>query len=403
MTTSASASSETVALHWRRNQSAVTIATFVGFTGFTLAMPFLPLYFQQLGVQDTGALAIWSGVSLGITPAITAMMAPAWSRVAERHGRKLMVERSLIAFVVVMALLAAVRAPWQVLALRALLGFFAGYGPIAITMAAESAPPEHMAMAIGWVQTAQRLGPTLGPVLGGVLAAYVGLRQTFLVAAVLYLGALVLVFVGYREEGLRAPAAPDRAARPPTWAGVRALPHFVLFLGIIFGLQLADRSFGPVLPLYLGEIGTPPDHIAYVSGSLFTITAGAAALGHHLAGKLLKRWRPSQVVVPAVAAASLGAVIFGFGPPTQVLVATSVIFGLGIGLATTTVYTAAGRSASVSDRGVAFGYLTTAYLTALATSPVVAGLIGAHSMRAVFFLDAIGLAAIAVIVRRRIP
>ena len=74
MTTSASASSETVALHWRRNQSAVTIATFVGFTGFTLAMPFLPLYFQQLGVEDTGALAIWSGVSLGITPAITAMI-----------------------------------------------------------------------------------------------------------------------------------------------------------------------------------------------------------------------------------------------------------------------------------------------------------------------------------------
>jgi MFS family permease len=401
MTTSASASSDTVALHWRRNQSAVTIATFVGFTGFTLAMPFLPLYFQQLGVQDTGALAIWSGVSLGITPAITAMMAPAWSRVAERHGRKLMVERSLLAFVIVMALLAAVRAPWQVLALRALLGFFAGYGPIAITMAAESAPPEHMAMAIGWVQTAQRLGPTLGPVLGGLLAAYVGLRQTFLVAAVLYLGALVLVFVGYREEGLRAPAAPGRAARPPTWAAVRALPHFVLFLGIIFACSSPIAASAPCSRC-TGR-SAPPDHIAYVGGSLFTITAGAAALGHHLAGKLLKRWRPSQIVAPAVAAASLGAVIFGFGPPTQVLLATSVVFGLGIGLATTTVYTAAGRAAPVSDRGVAFGYLTTAYLTALATSPVVAGLIGAHSMRAVFFLDAVGLAAIAVLVRRRIP
>src|SRR5262249_37718286 len=172
MTTSVSASSspDTAAPHWRRNQATVTIATFVGFTGFTLAMPFLPLYFEQLGVHDTGANAIWSGLSLGVTPAITAAVAPAWSRVAERRGRKLMVERSLIAFVIVMAALAAVRAPWQVLALRALLGFFAGYGPIAITMAAESAPHEHMAMAIGWVQTAQRLGPTPGPALRGVLA-----------------------------------------------------------------------------------------------------------------------------------------------------------------------------------------------------------------------------------------
>ena len=39
---------------WRRNQAAVTVAVFIGFTGFTLVMPFLPLYFEQLGVHDAG-------------------------------------------------------------------------------------------------------------------------------------------------------------------------------------------------------------------------------------------------------------------------------------------------------------------------------------------------------------
>ncbi|HUR19827.1 MAG TPA: hypothetical protein VMZ90_03410, partial [Vicinamibacterales bacterium] len=53
---------------WRRNLAAVTVATFIGFTGFTFVMPFLPLYFEQLGVSDIGAIAVWSGVSLGITP-----------------------------------------------------------------------------------------------------------------------------------------------------------------------------------------------------------------------------------------------------------------------------------------------------------------------------------------------
>ncbi len=61
---------------WRRNQAAVTDATFIGFTGFTLVMPFLPLYFEQLGVKDPATVAVWSGVSLGVTPAITAAMAP---------------------------------------------------------------------------------------------------------------------------------------------------------------------------------------------------------------------------------------------------------------------------------------------------------------------------------------
>jgi MFS family permease len=82
---------------WRRNQVAVTLAAFIGFTGFTLVMPFLPLYFEQLGVHDLGDIAIWSGISLGVTPAITAAMAPVWARVADRHGRKLMVAGAFVA------------------------------------------------------------------------------------------------------------------------------------------------------------------------------------------------------------------------------------------------------------------------------------------------------------------
>ena len=94
----------------------------------------------------------------------------------------MMVGRSLLSFMVIMAALAFVGAPWQVFVLRAIQGFFAGYGPIALTMAAESAPPEQTATAIGWVQTAQRLGPAIGPVIGGTLAQAVGLRQAFLVS-----------------------------------------------------------------------------------------------------------------------------------------------------------------------------------------------------------------------------
>ena len=43
-----------IAMPYRRNLFAVTAATFIGFMGFTLVMPFLPLYFRQLGVNDVG-------------------------------------------------------------------------------------------------------------------------------------------------------------------------------------------------------------------------------------------------------------------------------------------------------------------------------------------------------------
>ena len=146
-------------------------------------MPFLALYIQQLGVSDTGEIALWTGLTLGSTPAITALCAPFWGRVADRYGNKILVQRSLLSFVIVMGAMAYVQAAWQLFVLRALQGLFAGYGPLTLSMAALSAPRDDMPKAIGEVQTAQRIGPAVGPVIGGFLAAAVGQRNAFLVAA----------------------------------------------------------------------------------------------------------------------------------------------------------------------------------------------------------------------------
>ena len=402
MTTCASDSSPAPPFpDWRRNQAAVTAAAFVGFTAFTLVMPFLPLYFEQLGVKRPGAVALWSGISLGITPAITAAMAPFWARVADRHGRKLMVVRSLVGFVVIMSAMAFVTQPWHVLGLRAVLGLVAGYGPIALTMAAESAPPESMATAIGWVHTAQRLGPALGPVIGGTLAQAVGLRYAFLVTALVYVAALLLVLFGFKETAMRGVPAQTAQAPKTTFAALRLVPHFTLILGVVFALQLIDRSFGPILPLYLREVGIASEQVPFLSGLLFSLTAATAAAGNQVTGWVLGRFPVAGVVSCATGAAAVAALIFGLGSRTMLLVGSTVLFGLGLGIATTAVYTIAGRAVSAEQRGVAFGYLTTAYLMGLALSPVIAGVIGSVQMRAVFVVDAAGLAIVAWIVARR--
>jgi len=272
-----------------------------------------------------------------------------------------------------------------------------------MTMAAESAPPEQMATAIGWVQTAQRLGPAIGPVLGGLLVQTVGLRLGFLVAAAVYLAAVFLVIAVVHEPRDRR-AGPSLAA-PVVWTSAaigRIVPQFTLYLGVVLGLQLVDRSFGPILPLYLRETGTPAERVPFLSGVLFTVMAGAAAIGNQVTGWCLDRRRVGTVVTLAAASAAVGAAAFGLGARMSVLGAMAVVFGLGIGIATTAIYTAAGRAVAAPERGLAFAYLTTAYLVGLAVSPVVAGLIGAASMRAVFIVDAAGLAAIAWVGARRI-
>jgi DHA1 family multidrug resistance protein-like MFS transporter len=386
-------------VQWRRNQFAVTAASFVGFTGFTLVMPFLPLYIQQLGVTDVGEIALWTGLALGVTPAVTALCSPFWGRVADRFGHKLMVERALVSFVVVMGAMAYVSRPWHLFALRAALGLFAGYGALTLSMAARSVPRERMAHAIGLVQTAQRLGPALGPVIGGVLAPLVGLRNAFLVSAAVYALAFLLVFVLYHEPSMPARPAEHGGGRV-TFRNILAFENFLLLMVVIFGLQLVDRSFGPVLPLYIGELGFATEEVPVISGVLFSILAFSAAFGNQLAGWLLQRM-PARVVIAA--AAVIGAVALAFfaaRPPLWGLMAAIAVFGVCVGGGSTSAYSAAGAVIPPEVHATGFGVLTSASLAGLALSPVISGFIAARSIRVVFLGGVLTLVVLAVLVRR---
>jgi MFS family permease len=165
------------------------------------------------------------------------------------------------------------------------------------------------------------------------------------------------------------------------------LPGFVLALGVIFGLQTVDRSFGPVLPLYVAQVGVPIARIPIVTGVLFSLGALAAAFGHHLAGRLINR-RPARTVIVAgtlLAAASVTTIILA--PSLWIVGAAMLVFGVSVGVSTTTIYAVAGSSLPPDAHATGFGVMTTASLMGLAVSPVVAGFIGGSGLRLVFVVD----------------
>jgi MFS transporter, DHA1 family, multidrug resistance protein len=385
---------------WQRNVFAVTAASFMGYTGFTLVMPFLPLFIGRLGVTDVGEIAMWTGVSLGITPALTALLSPAWGRLGDRFGRKIMVERSLVSFVVLMTAMAFVTQAWHVLAIRAVQGLFAGYGSLSVAMAAESAPRDRMPNAIGLVQTAQRIGPGVGPVVGGILAGLVDLRRVFLLTAGFYAAGLVIVHLLYDDRATHAaPAGPADSGRV-TFRDVLAFQNFVLMMVVIFGLQFVDRSFGPVLPLWVEQTGVAPSRVALTSGVLFSIIAIAGALGHHFCGRLLRRYASRVVIAGGMAIAAAASAVFGITANFWIMTVASLLFGVGIGAAMTASYSAAGAVIPPGAHGAGFGVLTSASLVGMASSPFIAGFVGGASLRIVFFVDAVVFAALAVAVRR---
>src|SRR5262249_5470820 len=367
------------------------------------------LFIGQLGVTDVGRVAMWTGVSLGITPALTAVLAPAWGRLGDRFGRKIMVERSLASFVVMMTAMAFVTRAWHVLAIRSVQGLFAGYGSLSGAMAAESAPRENMPQAIGLVQTAQRLGPALGPVIGGTLAGLAGLRRGVVATALFYAIGLVVVHVMYDERAVAnrpeaetagAVAPSENGASAVTFRDVLAFQNFILMMAMIFGLQFVDRSFGPVLPLYVEQTGVAHGWVAIASGILLSIMACTGALGHHFCGRLMRRYATRTVIAGGAAAAAAGCGLLRASANFLVLSVASSVLCAGIGEAMTESYSAAVSVIPAGAHGTGFGVLTSASLVGMASSPFIAGLLGGTSIRTVFFVDLALMALLAVAVQK---
>jgi DHA1 family multidrug resistance protein-like MFS transporter len=375
------------------------VATFIGSAGFTLVMPFLPLYFRALGVADVGAIAVWTGISVGITPAVAAVMTPLWGHLGDRVGRRPMVARALMSFIVVMTALAFVTAPWHVVALRFLHGVFAGYGALTMAMAAESAPADRMARAIGLVQMSRRFGPAIGPVIGGFVAGVFGLRQAFLVAAFLYLIAMVVMLSLYREPSRSRPVTEGREGQP-SFRQVIKFEGLAVMMAVVFVMQYVDRSLGPVLPLFVAEVGVPLESVPVWSGILFSLSAAAGAIGNHLCTWFLERFPPGWVILGSTVGAAGVAASLATMSQVLLLAVWLPLFGLAIGICTTAAYTVAGRRIPSGAEGVGFGVLSSASMVGLALSPVVSGLIGSVSIRGVFLVDAILLIGLVFVVKQ---
>jgi DHA1 family multidrug resistance protein-like MFS transporter len=362
-------------------------------------MPFLPLYIRELGVTDDGDIALWAGLAMGVTPAVAALCGPLWGRVADRFGNKILVQRSLLSFVVVMSAMAYATEAWHLFALRALQGFVGGYGALTISMAAQSAPRERMAQAIGAVQTAQRLGPAIGPVFGGLLAPLFGLRNAFFVSAGVYAVAFVLLTVLYTEPG-RARSRAERTTGRVTFGNILALENFLLLMVVIFGFQVVDRLFGPILPLHLDQLGFSPGEVTILAGVLFSALALAGALGNQIAGRLLVRVTPRVIIAGAALIGAVALIFFTMSSNAWLMALTIGIVGACSGVGLTAAFTAGGSVIPPEVHGSAFGFLTGASLVGIAVSPVLSGLVGARSIRVMFGVGVGVLVLLAIVVRR---
>ncbi|MGD9315847.1 MAG: MFS transporter, partial [Anaerolineae bacterium] len=80
---------------WKRNLYVIWIAELVAIAGFAVIFPFVPYFVQELGVTELHQVELWSGILFATQAVTMAIFAPIWGSVADRYGRKLMVQRAM--------------------------------------------------------------------------------------------------------------------------------------------------------------------------------------------------------------------------------------------------------------------------------------------------------------------
>lgn len=286
-------------INWKRNLTVAWLGCFLTGAAFSLVMPFLPLYVEQLGVTGHSALNMWSGLVFSITFLFSAIASPFWGGLADRKGRKIMLLRSALGMAVVMVLMGFAQNIWQFLALRALLGLLGGFVPNANALIATQVPRHKSGWALGTLSTGGVSGALLGPLIGGLLADSYGLRPVFFITAAVLFACFILTLLYIREEFTPVTKKDMLHARQVLTSLKNPKLILSLFVTTMI-IQVATGSIAPILTLYVRDLAGNVSNLAFISGMIASVPGVAALISAPRLGKLGDRIGPEKILICAL-------------------------------------------------------------------------------------------------------
>ncbi|MDG6762413.1 MFS transporter [Lactiplantibacillus plantarum] len=251
---------------WHRNLIVLWFCTFVAGMAFSEIMPFLSLFVSQLGDFTKAQITFYSGLAFAADYAISAISAPLWGIIADKKGRKIMLLRASLGMAVAMGLMGFVTNVWQLVALRALQGVFAGFISNAQALVASQTPRKYSGQALSTLITGAVSGQLFGPVIGGLLAQLFSIRNTFFITAGLLMVAflLSLFFVQEHFKPVAHHREPGDSRNP--LAAFQNPRLIIVMLCSTAIVQFGNASIAPIISLYVRELMHYRGPITVVAG-----------------------------------------------------------------------------------------------------------------------------------------
>lgn len=255
------------------------------FTGasFSLVMPFMALYVEQLGAPKN-KVEWYAGLAVSLSALTSALIAPVWGCLADRYGRKPMMVRASLVMTFTMGGLAFVPNVFWLLVLRILNGLFSGYVPNSTALIASQAPKNRSGYALGTLATGVIGGSLVGPLLGGVLAEILGIRQVFLlVGFILLICNLMTVFLV--KEDFQPVTKAEALSTRELFSSIKDKQILIGLFVTSMIIQVSAQSIAPILTLYIRHLGQT-ENLMFISGLIVSALGFSSMLSSSTLGKI---------------------------------------------------------------------------------------------------------------------
>lgn len=314
--------------YWKQNLKVAWLGNFLTGTSFTLVMPFISVFVEELGVGP-GLVEYYAGLAISTNALAAALMAPIWGSLADRYGRKPMMVRAAFVMIFTMGGMAFVPNVFWLLVLRVLNGVFTGYIPNATALIASQVPKDKTGYALGTLSTGAVAGNLIGPTLGGVLAEMFGVHTVFLLVGLLY-AIVVILTVFYIREDFVPIKKSDALPVKEVFAQVKDRKILAGLFVTSMVIIAAAQAVVPILTLYVRHLGQT-DNLLFVAGFIISLPGMASSATSGYLGKLGDRIGNHRLLLMALTYSLLINVFCVFAENPFQLGLLRFLYGFGTG------------------------------------------------------------------------
>jgi DHA1 family multidrug resistance protein-like MFS transporter len=337
---------------WRRNLYVIAVAEFIVLLGFSLFMPFLPLYMQKIGGFGHEETAVWVGIASGCAGIAMFISSPFWGLLADRWGRKSMLLRAQFGGAVCVALMAIAPNIYFLVSFRIFQGLFTGTVAAASALVAAMTPQEKLPFSMGILMASVLSGQTLGPLLGGILSDNFGFTTTFIItASLLTIGGLIILFMV--KENFQRPAK-GQSSSIGSLVHLAFSPQIFPLLMVLAALSIGPQITSPVVPLIIDKM-SGAGGAATASGAAYALLGIIAAISSIVFSRFHGRFAVRSILVFCCIGTGLLYVLPIFATSTTQLIILIGLTGLLNGGIIISSNSLVGLSVPVSQQGIAYG------------------------------------------------